>query len=214
MIYAENILACMAVPLLLTLVFVRGDVRRFVLNFLLGMAACLLGAYVSGFVGAAAGMSVGDTAVFISPVVEEGMKFLPLLFYFIMFGPGDDRLFHVALGIGAGFATFENICSMVTTGTERLSFLLIRGLAVGVMHIMSIFSVTLGLVIARRFKALQISSIIGATSLSMLFHGMYNLLVSEPGVNTWIGYAMPLFTAAILLAVYRQLQNSDQEKRL
>ena len=214
MIYAENILACMAVPLLLTLVFVRGDVRRFVLNFLLGMTACLLGAYISGFVGAAAGMSIGDTAVFISPVVEEGVKFLPLLFYFTMFGPGDDLLFHVALGIGAGFATFENICSMVTTGTESLSFLLIRGLAVGVMHIVSIFSVTLGLVIARRFKALQISSIIGAISISMLFHGMYNLLVSEPGATTWIGYTMPLFTAAILLAVYRQLQNSDQEKRL
>ena len=53
MIYSENILACMAVPLLLTLFFVRDYARQFVLNFLLGMAACLLGAYVSGFLDAA-----------------------------------------------------------------------------------------------------------------------------------------------------------------
>ena len=33
------------------------------------------------------------------------MKFLPLLFYFLMFEPEDDQLFHAAVGIGAGFAS-------------------------------------------------------------------------------------------------------------
>ena len=55
MIYSENVWVCLAVPLLLTLFFLRDKARQFVLNFLLGMAACLLGAYVSGFVDAASG---------------------------------------------------------------------------------------------------------------------------------------------------------------
>ena len=206
MIYSENILVCMAVPLLLTLFFVRGYARQFVLNFLLGMAACLLGAYVSGFLNAAAGIGIDDTAVFISPVTEEAMKFLPLLFYFLMFEPPDDRLFHAAVGIGAGFASFENVCSMVASGSESLSFLLIRGLAVGVMHIDSVFALTLGLVIARRFRAMRLASVIGALSLSMLFHGIYNLLVSEPGVTSAVGFALPLAMAAVLLGFYRRLQ--------
>ncbi len=105
MIYSENILVCMTVPLLLTLFFVKDNARQFVLNFLLGMAACLLGAYVSGFLDVATGMGVEDTAVFISPFTEEAMKFLPLLFYFLMFEPEDDQLFHAAVGIGAGFAS-------------------------------------------------------------------------------------------------------------
>ena len=206
MIYSENILVCMAVPLLLTLFFVRANARQFVLNFLLGMAACLLGAYVSGFLDVATGMGVEDTAVFISPVIEEIMKFLPLLFYFLMFDPTDDHLFHAAVGIGAGFASFENVCSMVSSGAESLGFLLIRGLAVGVMHIVSVFAMMLGLVIARRFKAMRLASVVSALSLSMLFHGTYNLLVSEPGVTSVIGYALPLTTAMILLFSYRKLK--------
>lgn len=206
MIYSENILVCMAIPLLLTLIFLRGDSRQFVLNFLLGMAACLLGAYVSGFVDAASGLGAEDTAVFISPVVEEGMKFLPLLFYFLMFEPEDNRLFHAAIGIGAGFASFENVCSMVSAGAGSFSFLLIRGLAVGVMHIVSVFALTLGLATARRFQALRFASVVGALSLSMLFHGIYNLLVSAPGVTAWIGYALPLVTALLLFFAYKRLQ--------
>ena len=209
MIYSENILICMAVPLLLTLFFVRGNARQFVLNFLLGMAACLLGAYVSGFVDAASGMGVEDTAVFISPVTEEIMKFLPLLFYFLMFDPEDDNLFHAAIGIGAGFASFENVCSMISSGTENLGFLLIRGLAVGVMHIVSVFALALGLVIAKRFKALRLASMAGALSLSMLFHGIYNLLVSQPGATSVIGYVLPLLIALILWISYRRLQISE-----
>ena len=209
MIYSENILVCMAVPLLLTLFFVRDNARQFILNFLLGMAACLLGAYVSGFLNVATGMGVEDTAVFISPLTEEIMKFLPLLFYFLMFEPQDDRLFHAAVGIGAGFASYENVCSMVSSGAKSLGFLLILGLAVGVMHIVSVFAMMLGLVIARRFKAMRLASMVGALSLSMLFHGAYNLLVSEPGVTSAIGYAMPLATAVILLSVYHRLQTAE-----
>ena len=206
MIFSENVLVCMAVPLLLALVFLRDKARQFVLNFLLGMATCLLGAYVSGFVDAASGMGVEDTAIFISPVVEEAMKFLPLLFYFLLFDPDDDQLFLAAVGIGAGFASFENICSMIASGTESLSFLLIRGLAVGVMHIVSVFAMILGLVVARRFKALRLSSAVGALSLSMLFHGIYNLLVSQPGVTSVIGYVLPLLTAGLLFLALRRLR--------
>ena len=209
MIYSENILICMAVPLLLTLFFVKGNARQFVFNFLLGMAACLLGAYVSGFVDAASGLGVEDTAVFISPVTEEIMKFLPLLFFFLMFDSEDDKLFHAAIGIGAGFASFENVCSMISSGTESLSFLLIRGLAVGVMHIVSVFSLALGLVIARRFKALRLASMAGALSLSMLFHGIYNLLVSETGISSAVGYMLPLVTALILWFAATRLQTSQ-----
>lgn len=209
MIYSENVWVCLAVPLLLTLFFLRDKARQFVLNFLLGMAACLLGAYVSGFVDAASGLGVEDTAIFISPVVEEAMKFLPLLFYFLMFDPDDDHLILAAVGFGAGFASFENICSMITSGTESLGFLLIRGLAVGVMHIVSVFAMTMGLVIARRFQALRLSSTLGALSLSMLFHGVYNLLVSKSGVTSWIGYVLPLLTALMLFLALRRLRSEE-----
>lgn len=206
MIYSENILICMAIPLVLSLFFTQGAVRRFVFNFIIGMVVCLLGAYISGFIDVITGNGVEETAIFISPVVEETVKFLPLLFYFYMFIPTDKELFNAAVGLGVGFSMFENVCSMISAGTESLVFLLIRGLAVGVMHIVSVMALILGLIIAKKFKALQISSMIGALSVSMLFHGMYNLLVSEPGIASHIGYMMPVLTALIILLAYKRLQ--------
>ena len=206
MIFSENILICMALPLLLAVFLVRDNARRLVINFIIGMVACLLGAYVSGFIDVALGYGTEDTAIFISPVVEETMKFLLLLFYFLMFEPDDDRLFAAAVGVGAGFASYENVCSMIISGTESLGFLLIRGLAVGVMHIVSISSLALGLVLARYYKASGISTILGALSVGMLFHGTYNLLASESGITSWIGFCLPIVTALLLLPAYRKFQ--------
>ena len=208
MIYSENILICMAIPLILTVFFVKGRARQLVINFLFGMGTCLLGAYISGFIDAATGFGAEETAIFISPVVEETMKFLPLLFFYIMFEPEDDRIFNAAVGVGAGFASYENVCSMISSGTESLSFLLIRGLAVGVMHIVSVFALALGLVIARHFKVSGITTMVGALSVSMLFHGIYNLLASEPGVSSAIGFSLPLVIALILLFSYKNFQKA------
>ena len=55
MIYAENILLCIAVPLLLSMIFVRTQARHYVLAFVTGMIACLLAAYVTGFLRLLAG---------------------------------------------------------------------------------------------------------------------------------------------------------------
>ena len=211
MIYAENILICIAVPLLISLAFIQGSARRFAAAFLGGMGVCLLAAYISGFINVTSSMGAEDTAIYISPVVEECMKLLPLLFFLFLFTPQDKTLLIVAVGICAGFATFENCCYILTSGAESLPYILIRGMAVGVMHIVSGVAVTLGLLLARRFKRLTLPGITGALALSMIFHALYNLLVSEPGIPAFIGYALPLLTAAALYFPYRRLFAQKEE---
>ncbi len=210
MIFSENILICMALPLLLTVFLVKDKARRLVINFILGMIICLLSAYISGFIDVAFGNGTEDTAIFLSPVVEEAMKFLPLLFYFLMFQPEDEQLFLAAVGLGAGFASFENVCSMITTGTESLTFLLIRGLAVGVMHIVSISALALGLILTRHYKASETSTILGALSIAMIFHGIYNLLASEPGLYSVIGFCLPPLIAFLVYLGYRQVEKTNR----
>ena len=203
MIYAENILLCVAVPLTLSLFFLRGSVRRFVLSFLTGMGVCLAAAYVSGFIHFAGGIGEGETAIFISPIVEEIMKLLPLLFVLFTFAPDDEAFLSVSIGVGVGFATFENCCYILASGADSFSYILIRGLAVGVMHIVSVAAVSFALTLARRFRMLSVAGIAGALSISMIFHALYNLLVSQPGVTSYVGYALPLAAAAGLYALYR-----------
>ncbi|MBR6404902.1 MAG: PrsW family intramembrane metalloprotease [Lachnospiraceae bacterium] len=205
MIYAENILLCIAVPLLVSLLFIRDNVRRFMAALLLGMGVCLIAAYICGFLGLAAGMSEDDTSIFLSPVVEELMKLLPLLFFLLLFSPEDRQLAMLAVAIGAGFATYENCCYILTAGAGSLPYILVRGLAVGVMHIVSILALSIWLIMAKRLKAFSFPAVVGGLSLAMIFHALYNLLVSRPGVSTVIGYLMPLLTAVLLWLLYRKL---------
>ena len=211
MIYAENILICIATPLLITMFFVRGHVKRFVAAFLLGMSMCLLAAYISGFASVRSGLGAEDTAIFISPIVEEIMKLLPILFFLFMFSPEDESLLPLAAGIGAGFATFENCCYILSFGAESLPFILVRGIAVGVMHIVSTLAVTLAIMMARRYHTLSLAGILGALAASMTFHGLYNLLVSRSGVTAAIGFAMPLVLAAVLYFIYGGVLKDNTE---
>ena len=198
MIYAENILICIAVPLVISVLFLKKSARRFVSAFLIGMVACLLSAYIAGFLNLVTGMGENDTAVFLSPIVEELMKLMPILFYLLVFLPEDHGLLPVAVGVGAGFATFENCCYILTSGAENLGYVLIRGMAVGVMHIVSILTLTIALIALRRYRAMTFSGVAGALSLAVIFHALYNLLVSEPGISSYVGYALPVLTAAVL----------------
>ena len=205
MIYAENILLCIAIPLVISLLFVRGDVRRYTAAFLFGMGVCLIAAYISGFLNLVSGMGENDTSVFLSPIVEELMKLMPLLFFIVLFTPEEHTLTMLAVAIGAGFATFENCCYILTSGAESFTFIMIRGLAVGVMHIVSILALAVWFIIAKHLQVFSFSSIIGGLSLSMVFHALYNLLVSEPGISRYIGYLLPLLAAAGLYYLYRKL---------
>lgn len=204
MIYAENILLCIAIPLFVALLFVKGDVRRFAGAFLLGMGVCLAAAYISGFFNMVTGMGENDTAVFLAPVVEELMKLLPLLLFMILLELEERSLTMLAVAIGAGFATFENCCYILTYGAESLTYIMIRGIAVGVMHVVSILAMCVWLNAAKRLKAFTFPAVVGGVSLAMIFHALYNLLVSEPGVSSMIGYLLPPITAAGMYLLYRR----------
>ena len=205
MIFAENILLCIAVPLVISLLFIRGEVRHYVAAFLLGMLVCLISAYIGGFLNFVTGMGENDTSIFLSPVVEELMKLMQLLFFMVLFTPEDRTLTMLAVAIGAGFATFENCCHILTSGAGSLTYVLIRGLAVGVMHIVSILALSVWFIAAKRLKVFSFPAVVGGLSLAMIFHALYNLLVSVPGASRIIAYMLPLLAAAGLYCLSRKL---------
>ena len=73
------------------------------------------------------------------------------------------------------------------------------------MHIVSILALSVWMIFAKRLKVLSFPAIAGGLSIAMIFHALYNLLVSEPGVSSMIGYALPLVTAAAMYFLYRRL---------
>ncbi len=197
---------------MISLLFTKRSTRRFIVSFMTGMIVCLLSAYISGYLAVSTSYSTEEASIFLSPIVEEIMKFLPVLFCFFVFEPSPEDLKPTAVGVGAGFATFENCCFILSSGASHLGYVMIRGLAVGVMHLVTMVAFVMGLRLLKRYKVVSFAGIVGALSMSMTFHGLYNLLVSEPGVSSYIGYALPMLFAVMLYLIgYRPVAGDDED---
>lgn len=198
MINAENVLICIAVPFAISFIFTKGSARQLTSAFLAGMVGCIFSAYVAGFIQLTSGYSAENTSIFLSPIIEESMKLLLILFCIYLYGPSGKRIELLAVGIGTGFATFENCCILLSSGSQQLTYMLVRGSAVGVMHIVTLVALAKGLQLLKMYKAFFFIGIVGMLSIPVTIHGLYNLLVSQPGVSSYIGYAMPMLCVILL----------------
>ena len=83
----------------------------------LGFVCCIISAYLNTFFSVLYGAQETSAVLEISPVIEETVKLIPLLFGLIVFElqpqEGDNIIFNIAVG----FATFENICYLLEHGT-------------------------------------------------------------------------------------------------
>lgn len=203
MTYIENVLLCLSLPLLLCLPFTKGGTRRFIAFLVTGMVVCLLSAYVSSFFMLRYGVDPMVTAIEVTPVCEEAMKLLPLLCYYLIFEPEPRRLPAAAIAIAVGFATFENVCYLMENGAEELSFMLVRGVSAGALHILCGIVCGFGIssVFPRRWLAL--TGTLGILGFCMGFHGIYNLLITAAGPWQMAGYLFPAMLIAALLAARR-----------
>ena len=198
MIYIENIFVCLAIPLLLCMLFTGGCTRRFMLFMIVGMSVCLLSAYVNSFFMGYYGVSDTIAVIEITPVCEEVMKLLPLLFYILIFEPEVWDLPEAAVALAIGFATFENVCYLTDNGAENFMFLLIRGFSAGALHILCGISIGFGLPYVFRRRWLAFTGTMGLLGACIVFHATYNLLITGEGGWRTAGYLFPSVLIALL----------------
>ena len=206
MTYIENIYLCLALPLLLSLFFIRGRSRRYALFLVIGMTVCLLSAYVSSFFMGYYGADGTTAAIEITPVCEEGMKLLPLLFFLAVFEPTFARFRLAAVIVAASFATFENICFLTQNGADQILFLLIRGFGTGAMHVVcgNVYGGVLRPVWDSR--PLRAACLFALLCVAIIYHAIYNLLVSAGGTPQLIAYFVPLPTALCFRLLARKAE--------
>ena len=202
MLYIENIFVCLVAPLVVLLFFVKGPRKLSIFGVILGMVACLLSAYVSAFFAQVYGADITATAAEITPVVEEFMKFLPVVFLLAVFDPKDDALVSFALVIGISFATFENVCYLIENGASSITLLFLRGFGTGAMHLACAMLAVYGLVQLRHTTTRVSTRIVGGFSMlcvAISFHGLFNVLLAAEGVPMYIALAAPIITCVVIL---------------
>lgn len=204
MTYIENIYLCLAIPLILSLFFTGGRARSFTVFVVAGMSSCLLSAYVSSFFMGYCGADAQQAVIEITPVCEEIIKLLPLLFYLLIFDPQPKELPGAALAIAVGFATFENVCYLTENGAADFRLLLIRGISAGALHILCGALSGYGVSHVFRRPWLALTGTVGILGACIGFHGIYNLLITGEGAWKMAGYLFPSALIIFLFAL-RQL---------
>lgn len=200
--YIENIYVCLAAPMIVAAVCLRSRQRMTMLFLLAGMTACLLSSYISTFLAAVHHVDSVIASLEIAPVVEEGMKFCPLLFYLLVFEPELRTAVEEALLIAVGFATFENVCYLTGSGADNVGLLLVRGFGAGAMHVVCGVMIATGLSYMWDKTYLRVAGTLGLLGLASTYHAVYNLLVSQTGAVAYAGYLLPVLTA-VFVAVLR-----------
>ena len=199
MTYIENIFLCISVPIFLALFFIKGRARRFNLFVAFGMGGSLLAAYVSSFFMGYYGTDALNTAIEITPVCEEVMKMIPLLIYFLIFDPSENDFCSAAIAVAVGFTTFENICYLTENGADNFTFLLVRGISAGALHILCGVLSGYGISHLFRKRFLALTGTVGILGACTCFHAIYNLLITALGIWRTIGC---LFPSLMLLCLF------------
>lgn len=202
--YIENIYICLAAPLILAIVCVKRETGRPLVFLTAGMTACLFSAYISTFIASLTGTDALTASYEISPAVEEVLKFLPLLFYLLVFEPEKGSALSGAMYVSVGFATFENVCFLTSYGTSDLLRLTIRGFGTGAMHVMCGMVVAVGLFFLWEQIYLRTVGVFALMCFVTSFHGVFNILVNQSGAVFWIGCAIPMTVLAVYLIFFRK----------
>lgn len=199
----ENTYVCLAAPLLLAILCLRGTGRRDLIFLLAGMTSCLLSGYVSSFATGVAGVDLLTASHEIAPVVEEIMKSLPLLFYLLIYEPEKKSAISGTLRVAIGFATFENVCFLTSYGTMDLLRLVIRGFGTGAMHVVCGMIMAVGLFFLWDRIWLRAVGAFALLCFATTFHAIFNVFVNQTGAVFWIGSAIPLTVVLVYLFFFR-----------
>ena len=206
--YIENIYLCLAAPVLITILCLQ-ETRRRMIFFFAGMSVCLLSSYISTFIALIQGLDYLNASLTVVPMIEEIMKFLPFLFYLLVFEPHREETTSEILMIAVGFATFENVCYMTQNGAANALQLLIRGFGTGTMHVVCGAIVGLGIYYLWDRIWIRATGTMGLLSLAITYHSIDNLLVSQTGIPAMAGFLIPSLSV-VFYSIFgkRQLKNN------
>lgn len=191
--YLIYILAiCISAPLILMTALADAKSRRLLGFMILGMYIAVLASEINSILSilVADSMDRFRLTITITPVSEEILKALPLLFTAIVFSDNREVLFQRAMSIGLGFAILENTFILIkNVETVSLLWAMIRGFSSGLMHALCTISIGIGISLIKRRRKLFVCSTFAWLMVAAIYHSMYNMLVQS---DYWyVGVAIP-----------------------
>lgn len=204
MISIESMYICFIVPIVIAILFMPRTKRKYGFFVLIGITVCLCSAYYNSFYGLIYNVPVTAARIEIAPLVEEVMKFLPVVCYLIIWKSSRSELLSASVTIAISFAVFENVAYLLEGSMVDMQVILIRGLSVTAMHVLTSIIVSEGLSYAWKWGKLKFVVSVATLCVAITLHGQFNLMMYTEGVLQIIGAFLPilsLFAIKIIISI-------------
>ncbi len=194
-----------AVPLIMLLFMMEKRSRSIVGFVIMGIVCAVVSYEINSLIKELFRINEFDFRIFVSPITEEIIKFLPILLFLFPKFRKKENLVEISMALGIGFAIFENIYLLVWSREYvNIIWSLIRGFSTGLMHGMTTSTVSFIMKFIKKRKFFY-TGMLGLLCISITYHGIYNMFI-ESRYN-YIGIITPILTYVFIWYMLKKYKN-------
>ena len=180
------------IPILLMASLIEKRARLPILFVLAGMFVSVFSAELNGLLRNILPLSKYELTIIVTPMTEEFLKALPILFYALIISDKRETLFTASMATGIGFAVLENAYFLLNAAMWNIPDAVTRAFGTGLMHGMCTLLVGVGISFVKKKRKIFWVGTFALLSTAITYHGIYNMLVQSP--YKMIGYLLPIST--------------------
>ncbi len=203
---------CVCVPMVPIVALVPDKRSKQFLGFLLiGIALCLVASELNPLLLKLFGEDALYVTTNITPITEEILKCLPVLYFALCFSDDRDTLVSLAMAIGLGFALLENMVILLSNiETVTVPWALARGFGAAQMHGACTACIGMGISYVRKRRKLFYCGTFALLIAASVFHAVFNLLVQSDYRYLAFVWAALLFVPQIVSAFKRRKEKTKK----
>ena len=203
---------CLVIPIGMSGLVLENKSRSLVLFMVFGMFMCLFAGQVNGLLQELTGIGTYELTTSVTPVVEEILKGIPILAFYFLVKPNRQYMLECAIMVGIGFSLIEN-GYILLSNAESITFAmaLFRGLGSAMLHVVTTMSLGFGISLFGIRKKTLFTGTYAILLATMVFHGIYNMLVQSSEL-LYFGIAMPtvIFAAFVIYGERRKRMEREE----
>ncbi len=180
------------VPILLMTCLVEKKARHPLVFVLIGIFLSVFASEINAYLRNVLPMTPFEVTIIVTPISEEILKALPILFFASILSPKKEAVFTASMAIGIGFAVLENAFYMLNDASFNMIDAVVRAFGAGLMHGMCTLLVGVGILFVKKKRKLFVVGTFAMLSTAITYHGIYNMLVQSD--YQIIGYLLPIAT--------------------
>lgn len=180
------------IPILLMACLVEKKARQPMIFFLIGIFLSVFASEINAYLRSLLSMSTFEITIIVTPISEEILKALPILFFATVLAPKKEALFTASMAVGVGFAVLENAFYLLNSDSFNMIDAVVRAFGAGLMHGMCTLLVGVGISFVKKKQKLFVVGTFALLSTAITYHGIYNMLVQSD--FEVIGYLLPITT--------------------